>query len=42
MANGVHPLRENKDKLNAVRPIITDYIYDDYVENEKHKTYIKK
>ena len=42
MSNGVHPLRENKDKLNAVRPIITDKIYADYVGIETNKTYTKK
>ena len=42
MSNGVHPLRENKDKLNAVRPIITDKIYADYVGIEKNKMYTKK
>lgn len=42
MSNGVHPLRENKDKLNAVRPIITDSIYDDYIGGEKHQSYTKK
>lgn len=42
MSNGVHPIRENKDKLNAVRPIITDMIYDDYIGIEKNKSYIKK
>ena len=41
MSNSVHPLRENKDKLNAVRPIITDMIYDDYIDLTKSKTYIK-
>lgn len=42
MSNSVHPLRENKDKLNAVRPIITDLIYDDYIDTKQSKVYIKK
>ena len=36
MSNGVHPLRENKDKLNAARPIITDKIYDDYIGSNQN------
>ena len=42
MSNSVHPLRENKDKLNVVRPIITDKIYDDYIGIDQSQSYTKK
>lgn len=41
MANSVHPIRENRTILNTVRPIITDLIYEDYI-NDKPKTYTYK
>ena len=33
LSNSIHPLRENREKLKALRPTITDKIYDDYINN---------
>ena len=41
MSNSVHPVRENKDKLNAARPIITDMIYEDYIDSKQYMKKIK-
>lgn len=37
MSNSVHPIRQNKNKMNKERPIITDLIYDDYVGPQLRK-----
>ena len=33
MSNSVHPVRENKDKLNAVRPMISEEVYKTLIKS---------